>query len=155
MTSRGVVRWRTAHFTGGEGDRAVCERDDAAGGESDPEDRRGEGGEGGVSMRIGLTVDVPGDGPDLWGDGLQEASWAHVVFAERAGDGGEGLNRDKEVGSGGAPCRAVLGEAPARDDRVHGGMVLQLPAPRVQDTGETREIGPDETRVFGQPFEGG
>ena len=33
-------------------------------------------------------------------------------------------------------------------------MVLQLPAPGVQDTGETWEIGPDEARVFGQPFEG-
>src|SRR5215831_8525350 len=33
-------------------------------------------------------------------------------------------------------------------------VVLQLLAPGVQDTGETREIGPDEALVFGQPFEG-
>jgi hypothetical protein len=33
-------------------------------------------------------------------------------------------------------------------------VVLELPAPRMQDTGETREARPDETRVFGEPFEG-
>jgi len=34
------------------------------------------------------------------------------------------------------------------------GVVLQLPAPGVQDTGETREIGPDEALICGQPCEG-
>jgi hypothetical protein len=29
---------------------------------------------------IGLTVDVPGDGPDLGGDVLQQSSVAHLVF---------------------------------------------------------------------------
>ena len=33
------------------------------------------------------------------------------------------------------------------------GVVLELPAPGVEDTGETREIGPDEALVFGQPLE--
>jgi hypothetical protein len=33
-------------------------------------------------------------------------------------------------------------------------VVLELPAPRMQDTGETREVRPDETLVFGEPFEG-
>ena len=56
----------TAHFPVGEGDRAVRERDEATVGDGDPEDIRGEGGEGGVAVVIGLTVDVPGDGPDLW-----------------------------------------------------------------------------------------
>jgi len=32
-------------------------------------------------------------------------------------------------------------------------MVLELPAPRMQDTRETRKIGADETLVFGEPFE--
>lgn len=32
-------------------------------------------------------------------------------------------------------------------------MVLELPAPGVQDTGEPREISPDEALVFGQPLE--
>src|SRR5262249_25563083 len=31
---------------------------------------------------------------------------------------------------------------------------LELPAPGMQDTGEPREIGPDEARIFGQPLEG-
>ena len=34
------------------------------------------------------------------------------------------------------------------------GVVLELPAPGMQDTGETREVCPDETLVFGEPFEG-
>ena len=33
-------------------------------------------------------------------------------------------------------------------------MVLELPAPRMQDTGETRKVRPDATLVFGEPCEG-
>src|SRR5262245_40252550 len=58
----------TARFTIGESDGAVLERDDAAIGDRDPEDIGGEVFEGGVSIVMGLTVDVPGDVPDLWGD---------------------------------------------------------------------------------------
>jgi hypothetical protein len=59
-----------ARFTRGESDDAVLERDDAAIGESDPEAIGGEVCEGGVSVVLGLTVDVPGDVPDLWIDVL-------------------------------------------------------------------------------------
>ena len=34
------------------------------------------------------------------------------------------------------------------------GVVLELPAPGVQDTGEPWEVGPDEALVGGQPLEG-
>ena len=54
-----------AHCPGGEGDGAVGEAPETAVGESNPEDRGGEGGEGGVAVVLRLTVDVPGDGPDL------------------------------------------------------------------------------------------
>jgi hypothetical protein len=93
----------TAHFTGGEGDRAVRERDETAVGDGDFEDIRGEGGEGGVAVVIGLTVDVPGESPDLWGDVLQQSGLVDGCFEERTGDRGEGFDRDKEVGSGGQP----------------------------------------------------
>ena len=93
----------TPHFTVGEGDRAVRERDNAAIGDGDPEDIRGEGGEGGVAVVIGLTVDVPRDGPDLGIDVLQQATVAHLFFEEGAVDRGEGFNRDKEGGAGGQP----------------------------------------------------
>ena len=33
------------------------------------------------------------------------------------------------------------------------GVVLELSAPGIQDTGKTRESGPDEPLVFGEPFE--
>ena len=111
-------------------------------GDGDLEDIGGEGGEGGVAVVIGLTVDIPGDGPDLGVDVLQQSGVAHLFFEDGAGDGGEGFDGDKEVGAGGAPGRAVLGEAPARDDVVDVGVVLELPAPGVQDTGEPRESVP-------------
>ena len=34
------------------------------------------------------------------------------------------------------------------------GVVLELPAPGMQDTEKTREVRTDETLVFGEPFEG-
>ena len=118
-----------AHLPGGEGDRAVRERDQATVGDGDLEDRRGEGGEGGVAVMIGLAVDVPRDGPDLGIALLQQSGVAHVFCAESPGDGGEGCDGDKEVGAGGTPGRAVRGEATARDHGVHVGVVLELPAP--------------------------
>src|SRR5437660_11990424 len=131
---------RPAHFPVGESDRTVREADDALVGEGDPENRGGKGGEGGVAVVMGPTMDIPGHSPDLWVDVLQQASVAHGFFEERAGDGCEGFDGDKEVGSGRAPGRAVLGEATARDDRVDVGVVRELPAPGVQNTGEPREV---------------
>ena len=74
----------TPHFPGGEGDGAVAKAHDTAVGESDPEDIRGEGSAGGVAMVLGLTVDVPGDGPALWVAMLQEAGVGHVFCEDGA-----------------------------------------------------------------------
>jgi hypothetical protein len=98
----------TAHFTVGERHRAVFEAHDAAVGNSDPEDRRGEGGEGGLAVVLGLTMDIPRDGPDLGLAVLQQSGLVPLCFAERTVDGGEGFDGAKEVGAGGAPGRAVL-----------------------------------------------
>src|SRR5262245_53117558 len=76
----------TARFTIGESDGAVLERDDAAIGDSDPEDIGSKVGEGRVAMVIGLTMDVPGDGPDCWGDVLQQSNLAHGFFEQSAVD---------------------------------------------------------------------
>jgi hypothetical protein len=103
----GAWAW-TGRCTGGAGDHAVLEADAALGGESDPDDLGGEVGDGGVSVVMGLTMDVPGDGPALWVDGLQQSGLAPVVLQERAGERYEGFDGDKEVGSGGSPGRAVL-----------------------------------------------
>jgi hypothetical protein len=62
----------TAHFPGGEGDRAVREADETVVGDGHPEDIGSERGTGGVAVVIGLTVDVPGDGPDLSGIRMSE-----------------------------------------------------------------------------------
>jgi hypothetical protein len=145
---------RTARLAGGDGDGAVGERDEASGGDGDPTDRGGEVCEGRVAMGIGLRGDVPGDGPDLGVDVLQQSSVAHGFFAKSAGDGREGFHGDKKVGSGGSPGRAVLRQSTARDNGVDVGVVLELSAPGVQDTGATREVGADETLVCGEAFEG-
>ena len=76
----------TAHFPVGKGDRAVRKADETVVGDGDLEDIGGEVGEGGVSVVIGLTMDVPGDGPDLWVDVLQQSGLAHVFLKESAGD---------------------------------------------------------------------
>ena len=143
-----------AHLPGGESDRAVRERDKATVGDGDLADRRGEGGEGGVAVMMGLAVDVPRDGPDLGIDRLQQSGVAHVFCEESPVDGGEGFDGDQEVGAGGTPGRAVRGEATARDNGVHVGVVRELPAPGRQDACAPREGGPDEALVGGQAFEG-
>jgi hypothetical protein len=107
----------TAHFTVSEADGTAREANETVVGDGDLEDIRGEVGEGGVSVVPRLTVDVPRDGPDLWVEVVQQSGLVHVFFEDGAVDGGEGFDGDKEVGPGGAPSRAVLGEAAARDNR--------------------------------------
>jgi hypothetical protein len=157
-TLDGVERGRTGagttHVPVGEGDGAVGEAHETAVGESDPEDRRGEGSKGGGALVRGLTVDMPGDGPHLGVDLLQEAGVVHVFFEDGAGERGEGFYGDKEVSAGGLPGRAVLRESTARNDVVEVRVVLALPAPGRQDARETREVCPDTARVCGQALEG-
>jgi hypothetical protein len=74
-------------LTGGEGDRAVCEADETVVGDGDLEDRGGERGAGGVAVVMRLTVDVPGESPDLGGDVRQQSGLAHPFFEERAVEG--------------------------------------------------------------------
>jgi hypothetical protein len=52
---------------------------------------------------LGLTVDVPGDRPDLWGDVRQQSGLVDGFCEERPVNRGEGFERDKEGGSGGHP----------------------------------------------------
>jgi hypothetical protein len=118
-------------FPVGDGDGTILEAHDAAIGDGDLEDLGGEGGEGGVAVGSGRARDIPGDRPGLRSDLFQQTGVAHVVFEERTGDGRERFDRDKEGGSRGEPGRAVLREAPARDDVVDVGVVLSLPAPGV------------------------
>src|SRR5262249_22739003 len=87
----------TAPFTVGEAARAVLQADETVVGDGDLADIGGEGGEGGRAVVIGLTMDMPGDGPDLGIDVLQPCGLAQLFFEERTGDGGEGFDGDKEV----------------------------------------------------------
>jgi hypothetical protein len=144
----------TAHFPVGERHGTIREADETVVGDGHLEDIRGEVRKGGVAVVVGLTVDIPGDGPDLRVDVLQQASLAYLFLEKRTVNGGERFDRDEEVGSGRTPCGAVPGEAPARDDVVDVRVVLELSTPGMQDTSKSWEVGPDETLVFRQPFEG-
>lgn len=77
----------TSRFTVDEGDGTVFEAHDTSVGNSNPEDIGGEVWQGGVSVVIGLTVDVPGDSPDLGVDVLQQSGGAHLLFPQGAVDG--------------------------------------------------------------------
>ena len=85
---------------------------------------------------------MPGDGPDVGVEVLPQAGWAYVFSEEGAVDGRKRFERHKEVGSGGEPLGAILGESTARDNGVEVGMILELSAPGVKDTGTTRASVP-------------
>jgi hypothetical protein len=143
-----------AHVPGGAGARAVRECDKTAVGDGDLKNIRGEVGEGGVAVVVGLTRTIPGDRSDLGGEVFQQTGVAPLSFAERTIARGERFDGDKDVGAGGPPRRAVLGEAPTRDDGVHVGVVLALPTPGMEDARAPWEIGADDTCVGGEPCAG-
>ena len=151
----GGARSCTAGFTVGDGDGTLREGDDAAVGERDYTHRGGKGREGGVAGRVGLALDLPGDGPDLWVELLQKPSLAQGFGEEGPGDGRERLNGDQEGDSGGEPLGTVCGEAATRADGVEVRMGRELPAPGREETGTTRESGADATLVCGEACEGG
>jgi len=144
----------TAHFPGGERDGAVREAHETVVGDSDLEDIRSEVGDSGVAVVLGLTVDVPGDGPDLGIDTLEQTGAVHLFFDERPVDGRERFHGNQEVGAGGAPGCAVRGETTTGHNVMDVGVVLELPPPGVQDPGEPQEIGPDEALIFGELLKG-
>ena len=63
----------TAHFPVGEGDRTIFQAHETAVGDSDLENIRGKVLEGRMSVVIGLTMHVPGDGSDLGVGVLQQS----------------------------------------------------------------------------------
>ena len=105
-------------------------------------------------MGMGQAVHVPGGCPDRWIAPVKETGVCHVVFEDGSGDRRKRLNGDKEVVSGRSPGGAVLREATGRDYGVEVGVILELSAPGVQDTGATREVGADTARIRGEAFAG-
>ena len=72
----------TAHFPVGKGDGTVRQAHETAVGDGHLEDIRGKVGEGGVAVMVGLTVDIPGDGPHLWINALEQSGVVHLFFEE-------------------------------------------------------------------------
>ena len=85
----------TAHCPGGAGDRAVRQADETVVGDGDLEAIGGKVRAGGMAVGLRLTVDMPGDGPGLRVDVLQETSVTHRFFDECTVNGGEGFDGDQ------------------------------------------------------------
>jgi hypothetical protein len=81
----------TPHFPVGERARTVCEAHEAGVGDGHRKAIRSEIGEGSVAMVIGLTVNVPGDGPNLRIHLLQQTGM--VRYPLKAGQQGVGRVR--------------------------------------------------------------
>lgn len=143
-----------AGFAVGAGHGAVRARDATARGERHCEDIRGEGWQGGVGLGHGLAVDVPGDRPARWVEGLQPSGVGHLRSPHGAVARREGVHRDKEIGAGGEPRVPVCGATAPWDDGRERRGVLELPAPGRQAPGKTRQSRPDGTLVCGEPLEG-
>ena len=143
-----------AGLTVGEGDGAVLEAHEAAVGKSDFADLGGEVCQGGVAVGMGLAVDVPGDGPALGGELLQQTGLAHVFLKESTVAGGEGFDGDKEGGSGRPPGGALLRPSTAGHEGGNGGVVRELSAPGGQATGKAGEGGTDAALLVSEAFAG-
>jgi len=151
---RGRAEAGPAPFPVGAGDGPVQEAHEAAVGDGHGEAGGSEGGEGGGAVGLCLRVASPGASPPLGIAVRQQSGVRHGFLEERTGDGGERFDRHKEVGARGPPARAVLGEAPTGHHVMEVRVGLEVPAPRRQDPGATRQVRPHEALVVGQPLEG-
>jgi len=97
---------------------------------------------------VGLPGDGPGAGPDRRLAGLSQTGGAPLVCAACPGEGRASLDGAQDVGAGGAPGRAALGEAPTGHQGMDGGVVWAWLAPGVPPPGTPRARGvPAASRV--------
>jgi hypothetical protein len=143
----------TSRFAGGEGDGAVLKAHDTTVGDGDLADIWGEVFAGGVAVCVGLAVDVPGDVPELGIDLTEKSGLGHFLLADGSVDRREGLDGDKDGGSGREPLGAVLGESTGWGAVMDMGMVLELSAPGMEEAGKTGQGGADEALILGETFE--
>ena len=68
--------------------------------------------------------------------------------------GERALTGTKQWALEGRPACAGLGEAPTGHKGMDVRVGLELPAPRMQDPGATREVGAEETLVLGEALAG-
>src|SRR5438067_10109290 len=105
-----------------------------------PDDVGGEIPQGGAAVARDLRVDDPVAMPHRWVDQVQQALAFEDIPELGPEDNRQGLDRYEEVGPRRQPARAVGAETAARYDVVHVRMVLQRPAPGVQDAEEAEAI---------------
>lgn len=77
-----------------------------------------------------------------------------MLFEQSPVDYGQSLDRDKETGVRWHPRLSVRGESSARDQIMNVWMVVQLPAPGVQDAGEAGQMSAYVFMITSKTFEG-
>ncbi len=95
----GGARTGTSWLSGGEGDDAVLQADDAPVRDGDFEDVGREVFEGSGAIGSRLAVHVPGDVPDVGIDMGKLPGGAHLLFEDGAVDRRQGSHGNREVGS--------------------------------------------------------
>ena len=131
-----------------ETDAAVFEAEEAAVGEGDAVEVRGEVLENRLALTGGAAIDHPIVFPDAGGSQRKEVGLFQGVTELGAEDGGESLGGQEEVFFGKAPA-TLWGEATARDEAVNMRMVAQIPSPGVEH-GHHANLPSQEVRITGQ-----
>lgn len=110
---------------------AVLNPDDARIGDGDFENVGGQILQSRLTGAHGLAVHIPVDLPDSGWDLIEQLSLFHEIAELGSEDGREGLDRDKEIGSGGMPGTIGATQSAARNDVVDMGMILKSSSPGV------------------------
>lgn len=133
-------------------DRAVFDLDDPAVRQSHAENIGREIFEASLTASHGLRVHVPGGLPHFAGNLIEQPSLLHLVPELRPEDRRQSLHRHVEAGARRLPCLIPGRERPAHDDVVNMGMILERPAPGVQDPEEARQLAAHELGIKGELF---
>ena len=123
-----------------EEDLAVSHLNDSVVGYGHPEDVGRQVFDARLAVAHRLGVNVPGLEPNLLGDCIAKPRLLHPLAKLGAEYGGEGLDRQEEVLAAAPPAAVCRGDRSAGDHVMDVGMVLELPAPGVQDAEEARQV---------------
>ena len=109
-----------------------------------------------MAVVLGLSVDVPGDGPGLGSDAARrQTGGAHRLLCRARGRGGRGLcTGTKQLAREGRQAVRSCGKRHRQGPGVEVGVGREVPPPGVQDPGEPREVGPEAALVCGEPLAG-
>ena len=111
---------------------------------------RGQVSQGSSSVPHGLRVDQPSFLPDSARYLVQQARPLHQGAVLSPKDLRRRINRDEEIATTWEPRVSILADGASRDQEVHMGMVTEVPAPCMQNTGHAEFRRTDVFTVLGQ-----